>query len=121
MNIYTYFYATIIMINHVRLIHILFSGPVLIYVGLVKPEQTWLYNLLGITGLFLLLSFLLKLLTQKPFSQRHVYFAIHALLFAPLLIYLGIKKINAPDVVFSLTLAIGLSAFGYHAIRLLQG
>jgi hypothetical protein len=56
----------------------------------------------------------------SPFSQRHVYSAIHAFLFAPLLMYLGYKGSTAPDVVFSLALAVGLSAFGYHAIRLLQ-
>lgn len=108
------------MLNHVRLIHILFSGPLLIYIGLTRPQQRWIYTLVGVVGLFLLLSFVVKFIAMRPFSQRHVYFAIHALLFAPLLIFLGIKGQSAPNVVFSLTLAVGLSAFGYHAIRLLQ-
>lgn len=108
------------MLNHVRLLHILFSGPFLIYVGLVKPKQNWVYTFIGILGVFLLLAFLVKILAYKPLSQRHVYFTIHALLFAPLLIYLGVKGDTAPDVVFSLTLAVGISAFGYHAVRALQ-
>lgn len=108
------------MLNHVRLIHIFFSGPLLIYIGLVKPKNEWIYTLLGIVGILLMVSFLTKLIMLKPFSQRHVYYAIHALLFAPLLMYLGYTGSTAPDVVFSLALAVGISAFGYHAIRLFQ-
>lgn len=108
------------MLNHVRIIHILFSGPLLIYIGLTKPQHKWIYTITGIVGVFLMLSFLIRIMTLRPFSQRHVYYAIHALLFAPLLMYLGFRGSASPDVVFSLALAVGLSAFGYHAIRLLQ-
>jgi hypothetical protein len=108
------------MYNHVNLLHVVFSGPLLIYIGLVKPHIDWLYNLIGIIGIFLLLSFIIKIVTHKSLSQRHVYYAIHALLFAPLLMYLGWAKHESPNVVFSLSLAIGISALGYHAIRLIQ-
>jgi hypothetical protein len=86
----------------------------------MKPHNDWLYNIIGITGIFLLLSFAAKIVTHKRMSQKHVYFAIHAILFAPLLIYLGWAKHESPNVVFSLSLAIGLSALGYHAIRLFE-
>ncbi len=104
--------------NFVNAIHIFFSGPLLIYVGLVKPNYTYLYKFLLVLGLIVACVFVWKLLTF-PLSQRYVWFLIHILLFSSLLIYVGIKELDAPHVAFSLILAIGIGAFGYHLIRAL--
>lgn len=105
--------------SHVALLHILISGPLLMYIGLFKPQYKWLYYLLFLTGIGLCLKFLFMVFTQ-PLSQRYVWFVIHLALFAPLLIYVGIKQEATPNIAYSLLLAIGIAAFGYHFIRYLQ-
>jgi hypothetical protein len=105
--------------NHVQLIHILFVGPLLIYVGFMEPKYDWIYILLLLLGLFIFGKFLYMLVTNS-LSQRYVWFLLHMLMFASLLMYVGIWRImkkDVPHVAYSLLLALGIAAFGYHLIR----
>ena len=104
----------------VALIHILFVAPLLIYIGLRKPQQNWVYFILFILGIGVLLNFLTKIVRQDNWNQRTVWYAIHMLLFASLLLYVGWYGVKAADVSYSLLLAVGIAAFGYHSIRLIQ-
>lgn len=106
--------------SHVNLLHILFSGPLLIYIGLWKPEMEWLYWILFLTGLYVLLKFAIWLLKEKELTSHHVWYFVHILLVVPLLLYVGWKKTETPSTVFSLVLALGIAAFGYHLVRLIQ-
>lgn len=107
------------MISHVNLIHVLFSGPLLIWIGATKPENKWIYMLLLLLGVLLMVAFLWKSFSIE-ISQRHVWFIIHAVLFAPLLIYVGWNGSDAVQVSFSLLLAVGIAAFGYHSFRIVS-
>ena len=103
-----------------NLIHILFSGPLLMYVGHQKPQSVWVYRFLLFLGIFLVLFFAWHVYKHLPLSQKHVWLILHAVVFGVLLIYVGIKGTKAPRVVFSLLLAIGIAAFGYHLVRLID-
>lgn len=105
---------------YVNLIHILFSGPLLVYVGLKKPDNKYLYYFLLILGILLAVLFLYRLITIKPFSSRHIFFIAHLVIYSPLLIYLGLYHNKSSKFSFDLALVIGLLAILYHAIRLLQ-
>lgn len=101
----------------VKLAHIFFTGPALIYIGLMKPNNKWIYRVLLATGLLLLVFFFYHIITTTP-TPYHVWLYIHLLLFIPLLIWIGLKQDKAPNILFSLIVAIGCAAIGYHTIRL---
>lgn len=105
--------------NSVNLLHIFVTGPLLMYVGLIKPAYDWIYWLLLLVGFYILVSFAWRAF-RTPWSDRHVWFAVHGLLFASLLLYVGWKGQETPNTFFSLLLAVGIAAFGYHLVRLLQ-
>lgn len=102
-----------------NLAHILFTGPLLIYVGLKQPEWVWIYRLLFAMGVLLAVYFVYLIVTLNK-SPYHVWLAIHLVLFFPLLIWVGWKGPEAPKIAFSLLLAVGIAAFGYHLVRLFQ-
>lgn len=102
-----------------HLIHILFSGPLLMYVGYAKPENIWIYRALLATGITVCIMFAYKMYVMRPWSERHVWFALHAVVFAGLLIYVGLKGTSSPQVAFSLLLTVGIAAFGYHLVRMI--
>ncbi len=104
---------------YIAIIHLLFVAPLLIYVGFVKPTFVWVYYALVALGVGVFLNFGSKVITQK-WSQRTVWYVIHALLFALLLLYVGLNGRQSSDVSFSLLLAVGLGAFTYHLLRLIQ-
>lgn len=105
--------------SQLQLLHIFATGPLLIYVGVMKPSFVWIYWLLGLIGGYVLLSFAYKSWTTA-LGERHVWFAVHGILFALLLMYVGWKTTCTPHVVYSLLLAVGIAAFGYHFLRMVQ-
>lgn len=57
---------------------------------------------------------------MTKWSPRKWWLVIHLAVFFPLLIWIGWKGRDAPKIVFSVLLAIGFAAIGYHLARLLQ-
>lgn len=106
-------------VSHVRILHILLIGPLLMYVGLMKPAQTWVYYALGTLGLGIFIRFLWEFASSK-LSQRSVWYVLHFTLFAGLLLVAAWYGPTAPQIVFSLLLAVGVAALGYHSIRALN-
>lgn len=103
----------------VHLIHVLISGPFLMYVGFHKPPYRWIYMLLLVIGILLLVAFGIKIIKKRPWSQRHVWYILHATLFSALVIYVGWKGPNKTEqVAFSLLLVVGIAAVGYHFVRM---
>jgi threonine/homoserine efflux transporter RhtA len=102
----------------VHLVHICFTGPLLIYVALSKPTTPYVYWLLMAMGAGVALLFASKA-WATDLGQRHVWFAIHGLLFASLLFYVGWMGKETPGVAYSLLLAVGIAAIGYHGVRLI--
>lgn len=103
----------------INLAHVLFTGPLLIYVGLAKQKPVWVYYLLLALGIFLALYFIYVIFT-KTLSPYHVWLLIHLLIFIPLLIWCGIAKDKTPHIILSIILAIGTASVGFHLIRIVQ-
>jgi hypothetical protein len=102
-----------------NLLHILLTGPLLIYIGLKKPKQDWIYNLILILGIILSIYFLI-LIIKIPYSPYHSWLFIHFIVFIPLLLFVGIRKTNTPNIIYSILLTLGIAAVGYHSVRLYQ-
>lgn len=100
----------------VHLLHILFIGPLLVYIGLMKPHNLTIYMILLGLGLLIVLKFGYLLVT-KSISERSVWYIVHIVLFAFLAVYVGVKQTKTPQIGYSLLLATGIAAFGYHLIR----
>lgn len=100
-------------------LHVFIIAPLLIYIGLIRPKYDWLYYILFALGLGVIVNFGLKVIGQ-PWTQRTVWYAIHIMLFAILLLYVGWFGVGASDVSFSLLLTVGVAALGYHTIRYIQ-
>lgn len=107
------------MMKSINLVHVLFTGPLLIYVGLAKTKPNWVYYLLLLMGIFLTLYFMFVIFT-KSLSPYHVWLLIHLLIFIPLLLWCGIAKDKTPHIILSLLLAIGTASVGFHLIRIIQ-
>lgn len=100
-----------------QLVHILVIAPFLIYVGLTRPQSSVYYLVLGLLGVLLLLNFTYKLMSAK--SVRG-WLVIHAYIFSALFLYMAWFGRESADISFSLLIAIGSAAAGYHAIRMLS-
>jgi hypothetical protein len=104
---------------YVAFIHIFLVAPLFIYVGLMKPQYNWIYYLILAFGVGIFLNFGRKIASQN-WTQRTVWYLVHALLFGALLLYVGWRGKETPDVAFSLLLAVGLAALTYHCLRYVQ-
>ena len=103
----------------ISLIHIFFTGPLLIYIGIAKPSHILFYILLFILAIIIILSFIYRYFTKKLYAWLYV----HLLLFSVLLLfiaYLKFTKKNIPYYLYSFLIAIGAGAIGYHIIKLLR-
>lgn len=99
----------------VSIFHILFTGPILIYLGKMKPQIPVIYHIILILGIALGIYFLYKIFIEK---YKSPWFVLHFLLFVPLLIWIGLMGTTAPPFLFSILVAIGCAAIGYHGIKL---
>ena len=105
------------MKTQINWLHILVTGPLMIYIGLARPSYKWIYALILATGVILTGWFLYRII--KTYGKR-IWLIIHFLLFVPLLIYVGIKGPKTHPQVFQFILAIGVLSIVYHALRLFQ-
>jgi len=102
----------------IQMAHILLFAPFLFYVGLIVPtSRSWLYPIAFILGVYVILSWCHRIWI-KDYTIGWV--AWHMLVIGGLLIVCGIYRDRAPRIVFSLLLAMGIAAFGYHLTRLIQ-
>jgi hypothetical protein len=104
---------------YITVLHLLFVAPLLIFVGLMKPQYNWIYYVMLALSVGVFVNFGNKVISQK-WTQRTVWYVIHALLFAVLLFFVGWHGKATPNVAYSLLLAVGLAAFSYHALSYLQ-
>ena len=103
----------------ISLIHIFFTGPLLIYIGLVKPSNIIFSYILLLLAIVILVAFIYRFINK----QLYAWIYVHLLLFSTLLIYMSYLKFNQlkiPDYLYSFLLAIGIAAIGYHIIKVLK-
>lgn len=103
----------------ISLFHILFVGPLLLYVGMSKGDLSnvvlWSILVLGIgVGLFHLSKVITLGLT------RGWIYALHAFIFAPLLVYVGFKGKEAFVAALSILKMLAFATIGYHGLYLFQ-
>lgn len=106
-------------IKLVNIAHVLVTGPFFIYIGLAQPSHVGWYRVCLGLGAVLALLFAWKL-WSTAWSQYHIWLLIHLLLFAGLLVAVGVQKKQTPQILFSIMIAVGCAAIGYHLIRLVQ-
>lgn len=104
------------------IMHLLFVVPLFLYVGFKRAETPhWLYLSLLVIGLVVLVyhgfKLIVRLSTRSGYSWVN---AIHVLLVAPLLIYIGYNKKETPRSSYELLLMTGFAAGGYHLFSLVK-
>lgn len=99
-----------------QLVHILVVAPFLLFVGVRRPRSRVFYWILGLAGVLLLAYFTV---IQLFAADVRGWLLVHAYLFSALLLYMAWEQDGAADFGFSLLVAIGAAAAGYHAIGML--
>ena len=103
----------------ISLIHVLLSGPLFIYIGIVKPEDILYYIVLLLFAIIIVISFIYKYIINQLYEWLYV----HLLLFASLLLYicyLRFTKQIIPHFLYSFLIAIGFGAVGYHIVKIIN-
>jgi hypothetical protein len=103
----------------ISLVHVFFTGPLLIYIGLTKPINIIYYYILLLLAVIITIAFIYRYL----YKQLYAWLYVHLLLFATLLysiFYLKITNNKIPYYLYSFLLAIGIAAIGYHLIRIFK-
>jgi ABC-type uncharacterized transport system YnjBCD permease subunit len=104
------------------IIHLLFVVPLFLYVGFKRAETPhWLYLALLTIGSIVLIYHGFKLIIRLKNRSGYSWVnAIHVLLVAPLLIYIGYNKKDTPRSSYELLLMAGFAAAGYHLFSLVK-
>lgn len=104
------------------IIHLLFVVPLFLYVGFLRADTPhWLYLALFAIGVVILVYHGFKLIIRlKNRSSYSWVNALHVLLVAPLLIYIGYHKKDTPRFGYELLLMSGFAAAGYHLFSVVK-
>jgi hypothetical protein len=102
--------------------HVLIIAPLLLYIGFHRAATPdWVYMSLLAIGLVVLIYHSIRLFLRLRSSSSYAWVnAIHALLVAPLLIYVGYHKKDTPRAAYELILMLAFSALGYHIFSLVK-
>ncbi len=110
--------------NHfwLAIMHLLFVVPLFLYVGFTRASTPhWLYLALLAIGIVVLVYHGFKLIVRLKNRSGYTWVnAIHVLLIAPLLIYIGYHKKETPRSAYELLLMSGFAAGGYHLFSLVK-
>jgi len=100
----------------ISLIHIFITGPYLIYIGLVNPNNILFYILLFLLPIIIIISFIYRYINKELYAWLYV----HLLLFATLLFYICYLRFTHQKIakyLYSFLIAIGIASIGYHIIK----
>ena len=103
----------------ISLVHIFFTGPLLIYIGIAKPNNIIFYYILSLLAVVIVLAFIYRFIKKQLYAWLYV----HLLLFSVLLYsisYLRFTNQKIPYYLYSFIVAIGISAIGYHIIKIIR-
>jgi hypothetical protein len=104
----------------IELLHTLVIGPLLVYTGNTYGNglpKWYLYSLI-ITG-FIVMLYHMSLVYKKGIKNGFMYL-LHAVIFAPLLIYVGLNGENGFWGAYSVLIMIGFASIGYHGMKLIR-
>ena len=103
----------------ISLIHIFITGPLFIYIGIKKPINILFYILLLFLAIIIVIAFIYRYI----YKQLYAWLYVHLLLFASLLFYISYLKFTKkviPNFLYSLLIAIGFAAIGYHFTKIIR-
>ena len=105
--------------------HVLIVVPLFLFIGFYRASTPqWLYNAIFVVGAVVLVYHGFKFVVRYMGESGYIWVnAIHVLLVAPLLLYIGYHKRDTPRFAYELLLMLGFGAGGYHlfsAIKLLD-
>lgn len=104
------------------IMHLLVVVPLFLYIGFIRADTPrWLYLAILTIGVVVLLyhgsKLIIRLKNRSGYSWVN---AIHVLLVAPLLIYIGYHKKETPRFGYELLLMAGFAAAGYHLFSIVR-
>lgn len=100
--------------------HILVVVPFFLYVGFTRAANPeWIYNVLLGLGLFIFAYHAFKAAVRYIARSPYIWVNLfHALLIAPLLVYIGLYGKKTPRAGYELLLIAAFAALGYHMYNL---
>jgi len=106
----------------ISLFHILFVAPLFFVIAFFRSDMpVWAFRTLFVLGLFVLVyhgyKFFLKLSQHSSWAWIN---AIHVLIVAPLLIYIGLEQKGAAKAAYEISIMVGFAALGYHLYYLVH-
>jgi xanthine/uracil permease len=112
------------MDSHVvlALFHLVIIAPFLLFIGFKRADTPqWVYMALFAVGIIILLYHSFRLFTRLRSGSTNAWInAIHVLLVAPLLLYIGYHKKETPRSAYELLLLLAFGAGGYHLFSLVK-
>jgi hypothetical protein len=110
--------------NHfwLAIIHLIIVVPLFLYVGFTRAETPqWVYLSLFTIGWVILVYHGFKLVLRlKSRSNLAWVNALHVILIAPLLLFIGYHKKETPRFAYELLLMLGFAAGGYHLFSVVK-
>ena len=110
--------------NHfmLALVHLLFVVPLFLFVGIMRASTpNWLYNALLMIGAVILVYHGFRLIVRLQTRSSGAWInAIHLLIIAPLLLYIGYDKKETPRNAYEILLMLGFAAAGYHLYSMVK-
>lgn len=105
-SIYNLSYFKILFLFHILVVSIL-----LFYIGIKRNKlPIWIYNLMIITGIIIILYHIYRVLTHG--LKYTIWNYLHIFIFAPLLIYIGIKKKNTNKIYYDFIISLASACLG---------
>ncbi len=100
--------------------HILVIAPFLLYVGIQRAAVPgWIFTTLLVLGAVLFLYHgyraYIRIIKSSPYAWVNL---VHAMIVAPLLMYIGFKGRESPRYAYELLLMVAFAALGYHLYSL---
>ena len=112
------------MNSHVvlSLFHLFLIVPLFLFIGFQRADTPqWVYYAIATVGVVVFLFHAFKLVLRLQANSPYLWVnAIHAILVAPLLLYIGYHQKNTPRAAYELLLLLGFAAFGYHTYSLVK-
>lgn len=104
------------------IIHLLFVVPLFLFIGFKRAATPpWLYMSIFAIGAVILLYHGFKLIWRLKNGSSYAWVnALHILIVAPLLLYIGYHKKETPRSCYELLLMLGFAAAGYHIFSIVR-
>jgi hypothetical protein len=104
------------------IIHLLFVVPLFLFVGFKRAATPqWLYMAMFAIGAIILVYHGFRLIVRLQTRSSAAWVnAIHLLIVAPLLLYIGYDKKETPRSAYELLLMLGFAAGGYHLYSMVK-